>query len=67
MKEILLAIHLEELPEGGFLATSEKRSDEAIRVVGGIILVPTPPRLPRPDSVGTRNDKSIIKRGLPPS
>jgi antitoxin HicB len=24
MKEILLAIHVEELPEGGFLATSEE-------------------------------------------
>jgi antitoxin HicB len=24
MKEILLALHLEELPEGGFLATSEE-------------------------------------------
>lgn len=24
MKEILLAIHLEELPEGGFLATSDE-------------------------------------------
>ncbi len=24
MKEILLAIHIEELPEGGFLATSEE-------------------------------------------
>ncbi len=24
MKEILLAIHIEELPEGGYLATSEE-------------------------------------------
>ena len=24
MKEVLLAIHMEELPEGGFLATSEE-------------------------------------------